>query len=120
MEKKRESKIESEQEIDNYHDFFARSKIMSPKTAFVTFRNPFASFLAKKMTSMKREKKDDEPLLFGREIRFGSLGYPSDTQYFNYGFTTTERRLNYIMGAFIFFIGTQIFFYIIFVLYQMV
>lgn len=96
---------------------------MSPKTAFVTFKNPFASFLAKKMMAIQKEeikKEEDRAKLFGRPIRFSGAGYPSDTQYINYGFTTLERYLNYFLGLVLFFVGAQIFMHLIFVTYQLV
>lgn len=96
---------------------------MSPKTAFVTFKNPFASLLAKKMMALQKEEKiadAEKAKLFERPIRFTKAGYPSDTQYLNYGFTTLERYLNYFLGVVMFFVGAQIFMHLIFVTYQLV
>lgn len=55
-------------------------RLMSPQSAFVTFRNPFAAFLSRKMEKFSKNKKiSEKPKLFERDIRFDKIGFPTDT-----------------------------------------
>lgn len=95
-------------------------KLMCPQSAFVTYRNPFAAFLSKKMMKIiKRNKIEDKPKMFERDINFGKMGFPSDTQYLNFGINQAERIMNYFIVAMIVYFWAYIFFYTMFTLYQM-
>lgn len=99
-----------------------RIELMTPQSSFITFRNPFAAFLAKKMMKIIEKNKipeDKKPKLFEKNIYFGKIGYPSDTQYLNFGVSTTERYINIFMIAIIIYFWAYTFFYCMFTLYQM-
>ena len=99
-----------------------RIELMTPQSAFVTFRNPFAAFLAKKMMKIIKKNKipeEKKPKLFDKNINFGKMGYPSDTQYLNFGVSNIERMTNFVMIAILVYIWAYTFFYSMFTLYQM-
>lgn len=59
---------------------------MTPQSAFITFENPLAALLAKKMKTIKRRRKlNCDKKIFDRNINIKPLGHPSDTIYENYG-----------------------------------
>lgn len=96
--------------------------LMTPQSAFVTFRNPFAAFLSKKMMKIIDQNKipdEEKPKIFEKNMNFGKVGYPSDTQYLNFGVARTERIVNFVMVAVIVYFWAYVFFYTMFTLYQM-
>lgn len=99
-----------------------RVQLMTPQSAFITFKNPFAAFLSKKMMKIiKRRKidKKDRPMIFDREINISRVGYPTDTQYLNYGVSNVERWINFFIIVVIVYFWAYAFFTGMFNLYQM-
>lgn len=70
---------------------------------------------------MERNKieKEKRPKIFDREIKFGKIGYPSDTQYLNFGVSQIERVINFFMVVIIVYFWAYAFFTGMFSLYQM-
>ena len=64
-----------------------------------------------------RKENLEKPKIFEKEILFDKVGYPSDTQYFNYGVANCERYLYLFMAFLIFFYWGDLFFTTIFKLY---
>ena len=59
---------------------------MTPQAAFLTFKNPFAVYLAKKMKKIvKINNIEDKLMIFEREVKPKRIGYLSDMLFFNYG-----------------------------------
>lgn len=88
----------------------------------MTFGNPFAAYLAKKMTKIcKKEKLEDKtPKIFGENIQFTKIGYPSDTVYENYGMGNLEKCFNFVQASIIVAIWAYFFFSGIIKLNQMI
>ena len=93
---------------------------MTPQSAFVTFKNPFAAFLAKNMMKViKKDKIENKPKIFEKDIYFGKVGFPSDTNYFNFGMASIERIVNMVLAALIVYFWAYAFFTGMFGMYQM-
>lgn len=109
-------------EILGLPDSTTRRELMTPQAAFITFQNPYAAFLAKKMSKTVKRKgieDKDKPKIFGADLRVTKIGYPTDTQYENYGMRDLERLCLYGPAALIVVLWAYFFFSGIFRLNQM-
>ena len=51
-----------------------RNKLMTPQSAFVTFKHPFAAYLSKKMKKIiQKNKVADAPKIFERKLKINKL-----------------------------------------------
>lgn len=123
-EQKKETEIrtindEIQKELLGASHSLERVDLMTPQSAFVTFKNPFAAFLANKMTKIRRRKGEEVPVpkIFGKDLDITKVGYPTDTQYENYGISNLEKVANLFSASIIVMIWGYFFFSGMFNLY---